>query len=90
MGNLLNKTILLICFKSGFPSLFKSKEKSGTRNACPNDVTSLSTLPATNHVSAVAITVYFTRNSFKLFACFMSNKIKEKKIHLKKRYKSLY
>ena len=56
IGNLLNITIFFICWRSGLPSLFKSKENNGSKNDWPNDDTNLSTLPAISHVNAVAIT----------------------------------
>ena len=84
-GNLLKSTKLLICFKSGFPSLFKSNDNKGSKNDCENELTNLSTLPAINQVNAVEITVYFIKNSFKLFACFILLIIYKKKIKSKKK-----
>ena len=65
-GNLLKITKLLICFKSGFPSLFKSNDNNGSKNDCEIEFTSLSTLPAISHVNAVAITVYLISSKIPL------------------------
>lgn len=70
-GNLLKITKLFICFKSGFPSLFKSNDNNGSKNDWEIEFTNLSTLPAISQVNAVAITVYLIKNSFKLLAFFI-------------------